>query len=323
MMDIFDNPTRVYNCDETAMFLSPQEKSVLAKKGDKTVYSFTANDEKECLTTLFTANAAGKLLPPMIIYKYKRVPQIIAKTMPTGWAIGLSDSGWMLSETFFEFVANVFCPWLTANDISRPVILFVDGHVSHLTLNLSNFCKKNGIVLVALLANSTHILQPLDVSFFHPLKVLWKNAVRNWRMENNGERIKRENFAPLLLEIYQNETHKTNLINGFRGCGLCPFDPDRINYSKYLLIVSTEIITKAKDHDISQSSNKYVQFIEKNIDAKKLEEFNATDGDWTGEVEDKSLFLFWKKIKKNELQTILKMKPKYALKMSQVSWEIH
>ena len=43
----------------------------MVKKGDKAVYNFVQNDNKQCLTVLFTINAIGMLAPPMIIFKYE------------------------------------------------------------------------------------------------------------------------------------------------------------------------------------------------------------------------------------------------------------
>lgn len=45
------------------------------------------------------------------------------------------------------------------------------------------FCREKGIELVALYQNATHILQPLDVAFFHPLKNKWKKAVYDFLEE--------------------------------------------------------------------------------------------------------------------------------------------
>jgi hypothetical protein len=67
--EITSDASRVFNCDETAFFLSPKGDKVLVKRGDKTVYSFISNDEKECLTTLVTCNASGQIPPPMIVIK--------------------------------------------------------------------------------------------------------------------------------------------------------------------------------------------------------------------------------------------------------------
>lgn len=76
----------------------------------------------------------------------------------------------MTSEICFEYIANIFIPHLNETNISRPVIVFLDGYHSHLSLQLSKFCRENGLILVALCPNSTHILQPLDIAVFGPLK---------------------------------------------------------------------------------------------------------------------------------------------------------
>lgn len=107
-LDILDDPDRIFNTDETAFFFSPKGGTVLAKKGQKAVYSHINNDEKECLTVLFTGNAAGVLAPPMVVYPYVQLPQSIVYSMPVNWAIGRSDSGWQTGQTFYEFMANVF-----------------------------------------------------------------------------------------------------------------------------------------------------------------------------------------------------------------------
>ena len=92
------------------------------------------------------------------------MPLEIALNFPSSWALGQSDSGWMQTEHFLEFLAYFFHPWLKGNNIMLPVILFVDGHVSNLSLQTSQFSKQNGIIFVALYA--THILKPMDVAVF-------------------------------------------------------------------------------------------------------------------------------------------------------------
>lgn len=130
----------VFNCDESVFFLSPKGEGVLVKKGlhsysSKTVYTFTQNSDKECLTVLFMANANGQLPPPMVVFPYERILYSISQSMPDGWAIGKSDSGWMTAQTFYEYIINVFHPWLLRNKISMPIILYVDSHCSHLTIS--------------------------------------------------------------------------------------------------------------------------------------------------------------------------------------------
>ena len=59
---------------------------------------------------------------------------------------------------FYEFIANGFDKWLNENKIKKPAILFVDGHRSHLSLQLSTFCDDNQILLYCLPPNTTHIM---------------------------------------------------------------------------------------------------------------------------------------------------------------------
>ncbi|XP_046141570.1 MFS-type transporter clz9-like [Osmia bicornis bicornis] len=184
------DPSRIFNCDESAFFLCPKGEKVFVKKGEKCVYNFVQNDEKECLTTLFMVNAEGMLGPPLILFSYERIPYSICASIPESWGIGKTDNGWMTGESFYEYIANVFHPWLVANNIQFPIVLYVDGHSSHLTMSLSNFCSKHGIHLIALYPNATHILQPLDVAFFHPLKHAWRKIISEWRLKS-GHKIRK------------------------------------------------------------------------------------------------------------------------------------
>lgn len=122
--EVLEDPSRIYNCDETAFFLTPSEKQVLVKKGSKTVYNRVINDDKECLTVLANVSANGQVAPPMVVFPYKsRMPKNIPPSMPTGWGCGYTESGWMNAEAYFEYVTNVFFNWLKKNNITLPVIL--------------------------------------------------------------------------------------------------------------------------------------------------------------------------------------------------------
>lgn len=85
-----------------------------------------------CATLLFI------FIQHTIIFKYQRIPQNIIDTIPTNWGVGRSDTGWMKAEVFYEYIGIIFYPFLIENNIQFPVILFVDGHKSHLTYQLSN-----------------------------------------------------------------------------------------------------------------------------------------------------------------------------------------
>ncbi|KAF2891745.1 hypothetical protein ILUMI_14428, partial [Ignelater luminosus] len=84
------------------------------------------------------------------------------QSMPETWVLGISDSRWMEGDVFYEYIANDFNNWIIEQKIKKPIILFLGGHKSHMTLALSKFCDKNQIILYALPPNKTRILQPTD-----------------------------------------------------------------------------------------------------------------------------------------------------------------
>lgn len=134
--DMLKDGLRIMNCDETGIQLCPKTGKVLGPKVFKNLYEIAGGQEKESITVLCSFTANGSIIPPMIIYPYKRLPKNIGQTIPDEWGFGRSDSGWMVSSTFYEYVANIMWPWLLHNGIKCPVILFLDGHKSHLSLEL-------------------------------------------------------------------------------------------------------------------------------------------------------------------------------------------
>jgi hypothetical protein len=69
---------------------------------------------------------------------------------------------------------------LSSSDEYR--LLLCDGHDSHVSAALSAYCLQHRIVLCLLPPHSSHILQPLDVGIFAPLKMaLSKQQARLFR----------------------------------------------------------------------------------------------------------------------------------------------
>ncbi|XP_070171041.1 LOW QUALITY PROTEIN: uncharacterized protein [Polyergus mexicanus] len=295
---------RIFNCDETAFYLCPKDKFILAKKGSKQIYIVVEiNDEKECLTVLIGASATGCLMPPLTLFPYKRMPQNIVAKMPKNWGIRRTDSGWMTCETFYEYITNIFYPYLQLNNIEFPVVMFLDGHSSHFSLHLSTFCREKGIILIGLIPNATHLLQPMDVSLFHPLKNEWKKIIREWRINNNGERLKREDFSGLVNECLQRAAKPETIRNGFRICGLYPFDVNAVPFEKLLK-------TTADDSEKTENIRSILSVIESTIGVERLKEFKRCEKDqWNGQTKDEGLFNFWldirKKIPDSSLQNMI------------------
>ncbi|KAJ8926264.1 hypothetical protein NQ314_021385 [Rhamnusium bicolor] len=190
------------------------------------------SSEKEQITVMATFSADGKVVPPMLIFPYKKMPKVIVESVPENWALGRSDSGWMNSEVFYEYIGNHLIPYLKSENIIRPVILFVDGHGSHLTQQVSQLCDNHGIVLVSLFPNTTHIMQPADVAVLTPQKSGWVSAVRDWKFQNFPKDVTRYTFGCILRPVFDQYATTKTIQNGFRKSGLYPFNKNNIDYTK-------------------------------------------------------------------------------------------
>ncbi|XP_055524460.1 uncharacterized protein LOC129718075 [Wyeomyia smithii] len=212
----------------------------------------------------------------------------------------------MTQETFYEYLKNVFHPWLLRFKVAFPILLFVDGHRSHVSLQTTEFCKEKQTVLICLFPNSTHVLQPLDVAFFRGLKVKWNKRLIDWRTFRAGESLKRHDFAPLLKRAVDMVNLSPTLCNGFRKCGLYPWNPDAVNYAMLLQNKTPQTsASTAQKQPISDTNN---EFESKNVllglksyltvgQLKRFED-NYSNTIRTGPVGDTNLFYVWQTIKR-------------------------
>ena len=68
--------------------------------------------------------------------------------------------------------------------VSKPVLLLLDNHESHISIQLIDFCKTNGVVLLSFPPDTSHKLQPLDRSVYGPFKKFVNSACDAW-MKNH------------------------------------------------------------------------------------------------------------------------------------------
>ncbi|KAI8127236.1 Tigger transposable element-derived protein 1 [Lucilia cuprina] len=229
-LDVLDDPSRIFNGDETSFSLCPKPEKSWPQKDTE----MCTGNEKETITVLLVFSANGQTVVPMVVFPYVRPPKDVVNSLPKNWFLGKSETGWMISEAFFEYIANGVHSWLNEHKVQRLVLLFVDGHKSHMTLELSKFCEENGIILYAHPPNTTHIMQTADVSVFKPLRTEWKKTVREWQLKpaNNNKVVSKSTFCPLLDMVLSKMDLANTIKNGFRKCGLYPLNPENVDYTK-------------------------------------------------------------------------------------------
>nr|CAI5818621.1 unnamed protein product [Callosobruchus analis]CAI5818750.1 unnamed protein product [Callosobruchus analis] len=120
-----------------------------------------------------------------------------------------------------------------------------------MTLPLSQFCQDHGIILYTLPPSSTHIIQPADVSVFKPLKHEWKKRKWQSKPENTNAVVTKINFCSIFQEALEAINMVDCIKNGFRSCGLFPFEPNNIEYTKCVKNTLEKQTLHHKDHSNS------------------------------------------------------------------------
>jgi hypothetical protein len=104
-------------------------------------------------------------------------------------------------------------------------LLILDGHESHKSLAFQTLCEESKIITLCMPAHASHILQPLDVGCFAPLKRAYKQEVG--ALANCGvNHIDKRAFLDAFKPVFKRSFSKDNIQSSFRATGLVPLGPE-------------------------------------------------------------------------------------------------
>ena len=88
---------------------------------------------------------------------------------------------------------------------------------------------------VLLPSASSHIIQPLDVAVYGPLKKEWNNALDSFSREFKGLSMSRTRFFQVFDKAWKVCVEKKqSVVSGFRKCGIIPFNPNAVAYDRLI-----------------------------------------------------------------------------------------
>ena len=227
-----DLSNRMWNCDETAFCTSATSKTVIAKRGCRDVYETGGGSGTEYVTVLGAGSASGVRLPPYILYKAKHLYDTWCRAGPAGALYGVSPSGWMEQANFLSWFEKMLVPAVHHLLSKGPVFLFVDGHYSHVSIDLIKSATSHGIHLLCFPSHATAVLQPLDVGVYGPVKQAWRKILKEYKLESRASKIDRTVFPILIAKLWSQSFTKLHLQSGFRATGLYPLNQEAISESR-------------------------------------------------------------------------------------------
>jgi len=238
-LGVTDKPHCIYNCDESGLSLVPETVNIVGTRGKRSVHQITSAERGVLTTVVPCYNAAGDYVPPMIVYKGKRMLDDLRKNVPHGSLVCMSDTGYMNKDLFLRWLQHFNSHRKSSTD---PALLILDGHGSHVkAIDALKFADKHNITIICLPPHTTHRTQPLDVSFFKPLKSQYANSCRRFMRQNPGKVITRNKFPQLFSEAYVKTVTMDIAVNSFRCTGIFPFNDKIFPDSVFLPSATTDI----------------------------------------------------------------------------------
>jgi hypothetical protein len=217
----------IFNFDETGFMMGMIATSKVVTSSDTVGRAITIQPGNRDWTTVIEGiNAMGWAIPPYVILAAKVHQSGWYHNLPPDWAIAVSDNGWTNDELGFEWLKH-FNTHTEARTKGTYRLLILDGHGSHATPQFDQYCTANRIITLCMPAHTSHLLQPLDVSCFSPIKHFYGQEVLKL-IRVGVHHIDKEDFLIIYPSVRALALNEKNIKSGFRATGLIPYDPQRV-----------------------------------------------------------------------------------------------
>ncbi|XP_054713052.1 uncharacterized protein LOC129222562 [Uloborus diversus] len=179
-------------------------------------------------------------MPPMMVFPRKRMdPQLMLNAAPGAWGV-VSDSGWMTTELFLGWFKQ-FVKFSGAT-VDRPVLLLLDGHSTHTkNIDLIDEARANGVIILCFPPHATHRLQVADVVYMRPLSNYYDRQITTWLRSNPGMVVTMRQVAEIFGKAFIETSTMATAVNGFKKCGIWPFDPTVFSETDFAPSLVTDI----------------------------------------------------------------------------------
>jgi hypothetical protein len=211
-------PQDIYNFDETGFQMGQISASMVVTATDRQGRPKQVKPTNTQWVTLIQgACADGSTIPPFLIFKGKELNHTwFNQGLPSTWTFTVSSNGWTSNQIGLQWIQH-FERHTRSKTASSKRLLILDNHGSHTTLEFRSFSEENGIVLLWMPPHSSHLLQPLDISCFGPLKTAFSRRNQDL-IRNHIFHVTKEDFIACFYQAFLASFTQSNIQAGFRGC---------------------------------------------------------------------------------------------------------
>ena len=217
----------VWNFDETGFRMGIARSDwVITSISENDKHSIRSKDpdNRESLTSIESINGAGGSIPSFLILTGMMImnswsnndlnEDVVLSTAETGYS-----NDWLSLKWLKHFDTHTI---KTRKGTYR--LLLMDGYGSHHTIEFIEYCNEAKIIPFGLPAHTTHLLQPLDVVVFQPLKYWHSEAVKE-AMAQGDETFTKVEFLNAFNSFRKKTFKRSTVLSAWRQVGLIPFNP--------------------------------------------------------------------------------------------------
>ena len=142
--------------------------------------------------------------------------------------MGMQPNAWMTRWLFESWISH-FIECLKRGhgiDLTNWHLLILDGHNSHVTLEVVKISMESGLDIVSLPSHTSHALQPLDIACFKPFKTPFRQIRDAWCLTNKNQAVGKQTLCEWTSKALKRALTPTNIRAGFRGAGIWPLDQE-------------------------------------------------------------------------------------------------
>jgi hypothetical protein len=98
---------------------------------------------------------------------------------------------------------------------ASPVLVLLDGHQSNKSIDAIYLARRNHITMLTIPLHTSHRLQPLDITFFGPLKTMYNREADKWMLANPGRRLTDYELCKIFTPAYNHVASIEKATKGF------------------------------------------------------------------------------------------------------------
>jgi len=260
-------PSDIWNMDEIGINTVHTPDRVIARREMKQLGKIISTEKETLVTMAVAVSAIGNMIPPFFIFPRAPYKDHFIQEGPLGSAGDVNPFGWMEEEHFIKYCQHFVHHVKPSKE--KPVLLLLDNHESHLSIEALDYLKENGIIVLSFPYNCSHKLQPLDRSVYEPLKNYINTACDNWLASNPGKSLSLYHISEIIKTALPLATTSINIQAGFRISGISPLNENVFPDAEFL---ESNVIDREDTSVIIKTENDELFSVQENVDLSVVQE---------------------------------------------------